>query len=274
MKLDDVLFFFMRHPETPGNKKGIYRSWSNAPDAQLTEPGKKAAADAGRYLLSIGAPIELIVADSLDRVQEGVEILARDFPEARIEFVRSLHPLNMGDFTLKPKAEHPVGPYLEDTSKQIPGGEKVDEFNDRQDQVFKTIFSLAKDLRGGKILVAGHGSNSAYLHNHVFGAGDPQVGYEGLVDPGGLIAVTPKGMVPLTKIRKGEKKDTTEPKVSYPADHQVGMKVPKGGSMCANCEYHEPEGNTCKNEFFIRWNGSNQIPEPADEYCSDYWEPK
>lgn len=64
---------------------------------------------------------------------------------------------------------------------------------------------------------------------------------------------------------------STKREAEYPADHKVGMKVTKGGSMCKNCEY--VKGNKCTNEYFIKWNGSDIIPAPIDEYCSDYWEP-
>ena len=57
-----------------------------------------------------------------------------------------------------------------------------------------------------------------------------------------------------------------------PPDHKPGMKVPKGGSMCKNCEY--VSGNECTNSHFIKWNGSAKIPGPVDSYCSDWYEPK
>lgn len=59
-------------------------------------------------------------------------------------------------------------------------------------------------------------------------------------------------------------------KATYPSDHKPGMKVPKGGSCCANCEYNK--GQKCTNEYFIKWNGSDIIPAPIDQYCSDWWE--
>lgn len=59
-------------------------------------------------------------------------------------------------------------------------------------------------------------------------------------------------------------------KPTYPADHKAAMKVTKGGSMCKNCEY--VNGQKCTNEYFIKWNGSDIIPAPTDEYCSDWWE--
>lgn len=61
------------------------------------------------------------------------------------------------------------------------------------------------------------------------------------------------------------------PKAEYPKDHSPGLRVPKGGSSCANCRYLRV-GNTCANEYFQRWHGSNKIPAPANEYCSDWWE--
>lgn len=67
------------------------------------------------------------------------------------------------------------------------------------------------------------------------------------------------------KMPKGE--------VEYPDDHKPGMKVPLGGSMCANCEYLNKQNN-CTNEYFIKWNGSGRLPAPPDQYCSDWYEPK
>ncbi len=57
-----------------------------------------------------------------------------------------------------------------------------------------------------------------------------------------------------------------------PPDHELGMRVPKGGSMCANCEYLVGP-QECGNQGFIAWNGSGQLPAPADEYCCDLYEP-
>lgn len=52
------------------------------------------------------------------------------------------------------------------------------------------------------------------------------------------------------------------------------MKVPKGGSSCATCEYYDGKGN-CENKYFQEWNGSPKIPAPSpDEYCSDWYEPE
>jgi hypothetical protein len=69
------------------------------------------------------------------------------------------------------------------------------------------------------------------------------------------------------------------PKPTYPADHKPGMRVPKGGSMCANCRYLvrdgiELTGRHCKQPDFIKWNGGSEIPDPINEFCSDWYEPR
>lgn len=64
------------------------------------------------------------------------------------------------------------------------------------------------------------------------------------------------------------------PKPTYPADHVAGMKVSKGGSSCASCEYLADNKTDCTSEHFQKWNGSPVIPGPIDEYCSDWYEPE
>ena len=62
-----------------------------------------------------------------------------------------------------------------------------------------------------------------------------------------------------------------KPASVLPADHQLGMKVPKGGSMCGNCHFLETGGN-CGNKGFQRWNGGSKIPQPVNEYCCDLYQ--
>lgn len=62
--------------------------------------------------------------------------------------------------------------------------------------------------------------------------------------------------------------------LDFPADHEAGMRVPKGGSSCATCKFLRP-GLHCAEPGFQKWNGSNKIPtKDADAYCSDWYEPK
>lgn len=60
----------------------------------------------------------------------------------------------------------------------------------------------------------------------------------------------------------------------YPKDHVPAIRVPKGGSSCSSCEYLGEDRKTCRNPYFISWNGgSNKLGAPADEFCSDWYEP-
>lgn len=62
--------------------------------------------------------------------------------------------------------------------------------------------------------------------------------------------------------------------VEFPENHQIGMKVPKGGSSCAKCVYVSEDHTQCGEKHFQEWNGSKDLPEPADEYCCDFFKSK
>jgi hypothetical protein len=60
---------------------------------------------------------------------------------------------------------------------------------------------------------------------------------------------------------------------ALPADHQLGMRVPRGGSRCGNCRFLSSP-TTCGNRGFVKWNGGATLPAPKDEYCCDLFEGK
>lgn len=63
-------------------------------------------------------------------------------------------------------------------------------------------------------------------------------------------------------------------KFELPKTHEAGMKVPKGGSSCANCRFAGADGKNCMNKYWVEWNGGEtRLPAPADSYCSDWYEP-
>lgn len=62
-------------------------------------------------------------------------------------------------------------------------------------------------------------------------------------------------------------------KMILPANHKAGLRVPKGGSCCANCKYWAPEEEVCVSKYYIKWAGTGTIPYKADEYCTNWWEP-
>lgn len=57
-----------------------------------------------------------------------------------------------------------------------------------------------------------------------------------------------------------------------PQDHVAGLRVPKGGSCCANCRFLAPDKASCTEPNWVRWHANDpKLPAPADEYCSDFW---
>jgi hypothetical protein len=62
-----------------------------------------------------------------------------------------------------------------------------------------------------------------------------------------------------------------EAEEALPSYHELGMRVPKGGSMCANCRFLSSD-TTCGNERFVRWNGGATLPAPKNQYCCDLYE--
>ena len=61
-----------------------------------------------------------------------------------------------------------------------------------------------------------------------------------------------------------------------PPYHEPGMKVPHGGTSCANCKWLDErrDGPHCVEPGFVLWNRGTKIPvADARDYCSDWWEP-
>lgn len=67
-----------------------------------------------------------------------------------------------------------------------------------------------------------------------------------------------------------------------PPGHDLGMRVPKGGSSCSKCKWgNAGDGKPwCSNEMFQAWRAEAQdvrenaevLPAPADEYCCDLYQ--
>lgn len=62
--------------------------------------------------------------------------------------------------------------------------------------------------------------------------------------------------------------------IYLPRGHSPGLRVPHGGSSCANCKFGDVKSNTCSEPNFVRWNGGPRVPVPLHSFCSDWWEPR
>ncbi len=202
------IFFVVRHGRTAGNEDNCYRGWSNKKQAQLNDDGRQDMREAGLYLKGLGIKFPLILADDLNRSQESEKILAKMLGIKEVEVDKRLRPLNVGDFTGKDKTENPLDDYAKHPSKKIPGGESMREFERRLSLVFTDIAELISQIKQ-PILIIGHGSTISYLHN-AFNKGEKNVGYEGMVHPGGVLVFTKDGIEPLLKPKTEDSEDPDE----------------------------------------------------------------
>lgn len=81
-------------------------------------------------------------------------------------------------------------------------------------------------------------------------------------------------MIKLSNLLKEQGEYGGKGQFELPDNHIAGIRVPKGGSSCANCRFLSKDKLHCTEENFIKWNGSDIIPAPIDSYCSDWYEPK
>jgi len=204
MDTPKILFVLGRHGDTSGNEQNLYRSWSNAEFAQLDQQGRDDARELGIFLQGTGLKFPLIITDDLDRTVETARIVASilNIKEENIIQDKRMRPLNMGDWTGKDKDKHRLDAHTKDKSKVIPGGESLNALNKRQSAVFGDITEMIAKT-GITPLIIGHGTNSGYLYSHFNKKGSPEVGYEGVVRPGGASIFTKDGITPIFKKREG-----------------------------------------------------------------------
>lgn len=198
----EILFLMARHGSTAGNAAQIYRGWSNDDFAQLSAKGRDDVRDAGIFLKTLNIQFPLIISDDLDRAQETRKILA-SILGIKAEYVdKRLRPLNVGDFTGQGKEEHPLDEYMKNRSRTIPGGESLNNFDNRLGKVFDNILETINKIKK-PILIVGHGSTASFLANST--KPTPVIPYEGITDPGGVTVFTKDGLTPIFKKRNNAK---------------------------------------------------------------------
>lgn len=192
-----ILFFVTRHGITAGNEADKYRGWSNSPEARLNAEGRDGIREAALWYKKAQITFPLIMSDDLDRALESREILGDILGIKDFATDKRLRPLNVGDYTGKSKSDHPLERFIKNRNLKIPGGESMKEFDKREAEVFDDVAGIVQKLNK-PILIIGHGSTISFLYNNFNQKGD-QVGYEGLVHPGGNLMFTSEGIEPLTR---------------------------------------------------------------------------
>lgn len=225
------LFYVIRHGRTAGNENDVYRGWSNEKFAQLAPEGREDVKNAAEFLKKIGVSAPIIITDDLSRAVESQEIAAKVLGISESTVDKRLRPLNVGDFTGKPKDDHPLDEYMKNPAKPIPGGESLNQFQKRLAKVFQDVLELIAQLKQPVILI-GHGSTLSFL-NHA--GGNAEMGYEGLVHPGGVVVFTGAGVTPLfgKKLPDTEQNKLDQAVVLYMDGSEIGRPQ---GARCADCK--------------------------------------
>jgi broad specificity phosphatase PhoE len=199
--MSEVLFYGLRHGRTEGNKDNLYRGWSNEPFAQLAPEGRNDIREAALFLKRAGLSFPIIISDDLSRAQESQKIAAGVLGIKELEVDKRARPLNVGDYTGKDKQKHPVDEFLKNRGKKIPGGESMNQFDNRLAKFVSDVLELVVQIKRPILLIA-HGSTISFLHNAINGG--KEAGYEGIVHPGGIVAVTREKVIPVFKKKFGE----------------------------------------------------------------------
>ena len=212
--IKNALFFLVRHGTTKLNEQDKFRGWSDDDTAALDDKGIKQAYIAGHFLrnLSIknGFKFGYMTSSDLDRATHTAAIIGKILGIKDIYSDPRLRPLNVGDYTGKPKETNSIDEYLEHPEKKFPGGESVDDFRQRQADAAVGLLAWAKQHPKEKGIEIGHLSNVIYwqdLSKALKGyLKDYASDKEDLIHPGGVIAVEPhEQVIPLL----GENKKAT-----------------------------------------------------------------
>jgi len=241
------LFFLARHGQTALNELGMYRGWSNGPDAQLNEDGVASADAAGFFLQKLGQKFSTIICSPLERTQLTAAIIAGYLGVKNLTLDDRLKPLNVGDFAGTFKKQNPVHPYLADKNKRFPGGETVNEFEQRQHE-FATelvpIIEAQKSTEDAEVLVVAHVSNVMYWWNVQTSAkSDEYLGEStDIIDAGGIAMVTENSTFAIFKPNESllsDRLDYSSIKGAVGTGYEPAGG--KGPFSCGNCEYFKHE---------------------------------
>ena len=209
------LFFAARHGETILNQKGLYRGWSDGPDAALNKDGVQSAHDEAKFLQKLRQPFSKIICSPLQRALLTAAIIAEYLGVEQLEVDDRLKPLNVGDLAGQSKESNPIQPFLENKNKRFPGGETVNEFESRQhdfaEYLLKTI-EHEKSTRDPEILVVAHVSNVMFWHNLQTGSDSDE--YLGettdIIEPGGIAMIAEYATIPIFKANPQAESDRGE----------------------------------------------------------------
>lgn len=180
-----TLLYGLRHGTTEANEEGLHRGWAEIP---LDDKGRNEAEEACEFLADKG--IMAIYCSDLERAVETATIIGDALGLEPVGDFR-LRPINKGDFQGEKKddTKEAFDHYVKHPDEQIPGGESINEFNERYEQALDQY--LCEGETSGPILIVTHNSNCIgaihYLNDDQGKEADNEI-----VQPGGVFKISKK----------------------------------------------------------------------------------
>lgn len=145
--------YLIRHGATAGNKGQSKRGeiMRGQSKMELDSSGRAEAERAGKVLKGKG--VEKMYASDLPRTKETARIIARELGDIPVELDPELRTWDPGVMTGKPvnKMAPAVKWYEQHPDAQVPGGEKMNTFLDRQKKAYD---ALIVEARKGRTIAA------------------------------------------------------------------------------------------------------------------------
>jgi 2,3-bisphosphoglycerate-dependent phosphoglycerate mutase len=163
-RMSDRLLVLVRHGQSEWNLKNLFTGWK---DPDLTEQGRKEAAEAGRKLKAQGLTFDVAFTSALTRAQNTLDIILKEMSQNGLPIHKNL-ALNERDYgdlsglnkddARKKWGEEQVHVWRRSYDVPPPGGESL------KDTLARTLPYFVQEilpcvLRGERTLVAAHGNS-------------------------------------------------------------------------------------------------------------------
>lgn len=189
-----MALIFVRHGSTalnagdPADPRDMFRGWSPVP---LSDFGRKTLAQTASWLKN--AKLSQIISSDLPRAVESAQIISKatGVPVTPDPRLRPLHVGNLTGKVITPELGKVLDQAHENRDMLIPGGETYNDFIRRYSSIFPELLQAGQQ---GNVVVVTHHRNLLALPHMFFGK---ELKTKGPPDPGGVMALTQKGLHPL-----------------------------------------------------------------------------
>lgn len=178
--------YFGRHGTTDANVESLYRP----EDVHLDAHGERDALHMAKNLMDCG--IRRIISSPVPRAAQTARIVAQKLgiKECSIIFNARLKPIGVGAYAGLDRTKNPLTRYTAATHWEIPGGDSIDGFCERIQEVVPEVISFAKNW--GPLLVLTHSSTLAAMYAEINKCPVDIQTFE-FIKPGGIGTIDARG---------------------------------------------------------------------------------